>query len=132
MASKKGLSALKKKVHTVELNEYRTIVDQLGQFASDLSTQILETDDISVHVEAGFRVNIGQQFKIVLHVQTQTFRDILIRTYVPPTGYPVVVRFTGVERQAENNNELVRILYEEIPSNEGVQSRLQALLALAG
>lgn len=64
-------------------------------------------------------------------MKTQGFRDIILRAYVPDDGYPVVLSFVGQETEATNEQMLLQHLYDTIPSNADIQSRLRALRALA-
>jgi hypothetical protein len=53
---------------------------------------------IRVLVESGHRVNLGQQYSFVVDVPQAGLRDVLLRAYVPPDGYPVTLDLFEDER----------------------------------
>lgn len=111
--------------------EYDKVLQELEIFASKLDSEVLSGPNLEVLVEPGFKVNAGQQFKVVIVVKTQGFRDVLLRAYVPDDGYPVVLSFVGEEAAAADEQMLLQHLYETIPNNSDIQSRLRALRALS-
>ena len=110
---------------------YDKVVQELETFATKLDSDVLAGPNLEVLIEPGFKVNAGQQFKVVVVVKTQGFRDVLLRAYVPDDGYPVVLSFVGQEVEAADEQTLLQHLYDIIPSNADIQSRLRALRALA-
>lgn len=131
MTVTRDLSRFKQPTSPSLFPEYDKVVKELETFATKLDSDVLVDPNLEVLIEPGFKVNAGQQFKIVVVVKTQGYRDILMRAYVPDTGYPAVLSFVGEEQSAADEQALVQLLYEAIPSNSDIQSRLRALRALA-
>ncbi len=53
-----------------------------------------------VRLEPGYRVNLGQQFKLAIRLKDPEFSDFLFRAYVPPDGFPVTLDLFGDEHPA--------------------------------
>jgi hypothetical protein len=111
----------------IDLN---TVIQELVLFSEKLQTDILG-NNFEVIIEPSFQVNVGRRFNIVIVMKTQQFRDTLFCAYVPDKGFPVVLDFPGKEIIAEDDETLTKALYETIPNNEDIQSRLRAMIAIA-
>lgn len=131
MTVSRDLTRFKQPTSPEVFPEYDKVVQELETFATKLDSEVLGGPNLEVLIEPGFKVNAGQQFKVVVVVKTQGYRDIILRAYVPDDGYPVVLSFVGQEAEATNDQMLLQHLYDTIPSNADIQSRLRALRALA-
>jgi len=131
MTISRDLTRIKQLTSPKESAEYHKVLQELELFATKLNSEVLSGPNLKVLVEPGFKVNAGQQFKVVIVVKTQGFRDVLLRAYVPDDGYPVVLSFVGEEEAAADEQMLLEHLYETIPNNTDIQSRLRALRALS-
>ncbi|MFO0592498.1 MAG: hypothetical protein U0441_33450 [Polyangiaceae bacterium] len=69
---------------------FHDAVRKLRAIATALEAS-LAPDVIDVRVEAGHRVNLGQQYSLVVCVPKAGLRDVLLRAYVPTEGFPVTL-----------------------------------------
>jgi hypothetical protein len=88
---------LNKKVAAVLEDERETAPsahDQVVSKLQDLAAAIeasLVPGTIQVRIEPGYRVNLGQQYSFVFRIEKSSFRDVLLRAYVPVDGFPVTL-----------------------------------------
>lgn len=129
---KPDLSGLSAAVHQqLPFQAYHEVVGALRDFAAALVSDVIKTENIDVTLQHGFKVNQGQQFKLVLTIKPQSYTDVLLRAYVPDGGYPVVLDYVGIEKICPDLPALEAALYSDIGSNADIQSRLRAVIALA-
>ena len=76
---------------------YAAMENRLNEIVNWLQKQIDDTrGKAQVVLEPGHLVNAGQQFNVVIHIPKRNqYRDTLFRAYVPPSGTPVTLDFTG-------------------------------------
>ena len=60
---------------------------------------------VTVSLEPGWMVNLGQQLNVVVALPARNFRDTLFRAYIPVKGYPVQLDFFGEEPVTANSSE---------------------------
>lgn len=66
------------------------VVSKLRDLAAGIEASLTPgTGTIEVRIEPGYRVNLGQQYSFVFRIPKAGFRDVLLRAYVPPGGFPV-------------------------------------------
>src|SRR5580704_6965308 len=49
------------------------------------------SDAVQVRLEPSSRVNLGDQYRMVIRIPSQGFNDVLFRAYVPEDGFPVTL-----------------------------------------
>jgi len=59
---------------------------------------------ITVGLDPGWLVNLGQQLNVVVDLPERNFRDTLFRVYIPVKGYPVQLDFFGEEPLTANSS----------------------------
>lgn len=113
-------------------------VDVLDELADAIKRNVFGgMENVQVGLAPGFTVNMGQQYKVVVRVledrddQFPSYTDILVRTYVPSAGYPVVIDAFGEEKarcfsRAELEAELKKLL-----KHPDLRLRLESLKTLA-
>ena len=69
---------------------FNEAVQKLRSLAAALEASLVPSA-IEVRVEAGHRVNLGQQYSFVVRVPKAGIRDVLLRAYVPTDGFPVTL-----------------------------------------
>ncbi len=94
---KKKVAELLKEEAGDDLDPFRQAVGKLRELAEAVEASFPQ-DAVRVHVEAGHRVNYGQQYNFVVYVDKVKLRDVLFRAYVPPDGFPVTLDFFDIER----------------------------------
>jgi hypothetical protein len=71
-------------------DDYDRVVNKLQDLAAGIEASLTSgSATIEVRIEPGYRVNLGQQYSLVLRVPKTGFRDVLLRAYVPVDGFPV-------------------------------------------
>jgi hypothetical protein len=71
---------------------YQQVKHKLLTLAEAIRASIEPREDaVEVRLEAGHRVNLGQQFSFVVYVPLAKLRDVLFRAYVPVDGFPVTL-----------------------------------------
>lgn len=106
------LKELRTKVASVLKDErevsraYHDVLHELQAMAEAIEAS-LQPDAIEVRIEPGHRVNLGQQFLLVVRVPKADLRDVLLRAYVPADGFPVSLDlFDGQQPRCENLDDL--------------------------
>ncbi len=69
---------------------YQEVVKKLRVLATAVEAS-LSPGAVEVRLEAGHRVNLGQQYSMVVRVPKEGLRDVLLRAYVPSDGFPVTL-----------------------------------------
>src|SRR5579871_5752491 len=88
---------------------YTAMENRLNEIVNWLQKQIDDTRaKAQVALEPGHLVNAGQQFNVVIHIPNRNqYRDTLFRAYIPPSGAPVTLDFTGdVPERADTPDQL--------------------------
>ena len=129
--TKKDLTQHNPSLKNQAFAKYFEVENLLQEFASKLATELVAHKNVEPFYELGFKVNAGQQFKIGLRLTNYPFHDVLVRAYVPDDGYPVTLNYVGKELAVSSETELIEHLYDTIPTNEDVLSRLRGILAIA-
>jgi hypothetical protein len=93
--------------------------------------------NVEVLVVPGLTVNMGQQYKFVIHIKDDrdsefvSFKDTLFRVYIPADGYPVVVDLFGKERPSCDDKASLEAALVRLLRDEDFKLRLQGLKTLA-
>jgi hypothetical protein len=114
----------------VAYDAHYAVVRELNEFTSKVSSEILQHSNLTTSLKPGFVVSAGQQYSMLVKIRSSGFEDVVLRFYVPPEGYPVTMSYMGHEEVAHDEEQLIKALYETIPENQGVQSKLRAFLAI--
>ncbi|KYF93429.1 hypothetical protein BE17_22240 [Sorangium cellulosum] len=110
--------------------EYHDVLRELRAMAAAIEAELLP-DTIEVRVEPGHRVNLGQQFLLVVRVPKADLRNVLLRAYVPAEGFPVSLDlFDGQQPRCANLDELEREIIGFL-HHPDVKDRLLALKDIA-
>lgn len=114
-----------------ERNNTIVAVDLLRDFAQQVANSI-GTSEAKVTVELGHLVNLGQEYRVVIRAPQLHLVDILLRTFIPLDGFPVVVdMFAEGEMSCKDEDALVEALVS-LSKQSAVRERLtnirQALL----
>lgn len=67
---------------------YDQVLRKLRSLAAAIEAS-LSPSRIEVRVEQGYRVNLGQQYNVVVRIPRSDYRTVLFRAYVPVDGFPV-------------------------------------------
>ena len=129
--SDKDLTKHREKLTDEAYSNYYEVENELEEFANKLSGELVAHKNVAPYYELGVKVNAGQQFNVGLRLTNYPTHDILLRAYVPDDGYPVTLNYVGHEVVARDKEELLRQLYEVVPTNPDVMSRLRGILAMA-
>jgi hypothetical protein len=90
-----------------------------------------EAEAVQVRLEPSYRVNLGDQYRMVIRIPAQGFNDVLFRAYVPEQGFPVTLDLFDDDAPscpdvAALEQEIVKFL-----EHKDVKRRLLALKKLA-
>lgn len=129
-ALKKTVAELLQEDASGDLDRFKQAVGKLRELAEAVESSFA-ADTVRVHVEAGHRVNYGQQYSFVLYVDKARLRDVLFRAYVPTDGSPVTLDlFDGEQHECANIEELeTKVL--EFFKHKDVRARLLEIRQLA-
>jgi hypothetical protein len=109
---------------------YDQIVSKLLDLAAAIEASMVP-GTIEVRIEPGYRVNLGQQYSFVFRVPRASFRDVLLRAYVPVDGFPVTLDlFDDNHPACKTLEELEREIIGFL-GHRDVKQRLRALKAVA-
>ncbi len=86
---------------------------------------------LEVRVEAGHRVNLGQQYSFVVHVPKAGLQDVLLRAYVPKDGFPVTLDLFDDERRKCSTIEELEMTILNFLGHPDVKQRLLEVKDLA-
>lgn len=127
---KKKVAELLKEEAGDGLDRFRLAVGKLRELAEAVEASF-PADTVRVHVEAGHRVNYGQQYNFVVDVAKMKLRDVLFRAYVPPDGFPVTLDLFDTERpECANEGELEAKVLEFL-AHRDVRTRLLEIREIA-
>jgi hypothetical protein len=109
--------------------DYDRVVNKLRDLAAAIGESL--APGVEVRVEYGYRVNLGQQYSFAFHVPKIGFRDVLLRAYVPPGGFPVSLDlFDGNAPKCTSLDELEAEIIGFL-SHPDVKQRLLSLKDIA-
>jgi hypothetical protein len=129
---KKLVDGLKKSFAPVreQTNErYREAVDLLHAFAEQVAELINQPGGgtAEVKVELGHLVNQGQEHRIAIRAPEIGMSDYVLRAFVPPDGYPVVLdAFSEADRACATAESLVATLVE-LSAQPSMRQQLAAI-----
>jgi hypothetical protein len=106
--------------------DYDRVVQKLRDLAQAIEAS-LAPGAIEVRIEPGYRVSLGQQYTFAFRIPKIGFRDVLLRAYVPPSGFPVNLDMLDDQRRPCQTLEAVE---EEIIHFLGDPDVKQRLLSL--
>jgi hypothetical protein len=102
---------------------FKEVLRELRALASAIEDSLVP-DKITVRVEAGHRVNLGQQYSFVMRVPGADLQDVLLRAYVPGEGFPVTLDLFSDERPKCSSIEALEATILEFLANPDVKQRL--------
>jgi hypothetical protein len=129
---KKLVDGLKKAFAPVreQTNErYREAVDLLHAFAEQVAELINPPGGVvaEVKVELGHLVNQGQEHRIAIQAPEIGVSEYVLRAFVPPDGYPVVLdAFSEADRACPTAESLVAALVE-LSAQSSMRQQLAAI-----
>ncbi len=106
-----------------ERNDSLVALDLLQGFALQVKS-LIGSDNAKITVELGHLVNQGQEYRVVVRAPKINLVDILLRTFIPLDGFPVVVdMFAEGETSCKDENALVHALVR-VSKLQAVRERL--------
>ena len=107
--------------------------DRLTNITDFLQAQIDSSHKkAQVVVEPGHLVNAGQQFNIVIHIPARNnYQDTLFRAYIPASGAPVTLDFTGDEPERVDSADALEESVILFLSREPIRVMIRTLREIA-
>lgn len=127
---KKKVAELLKEEAGNDLERFRQAVGKLRELAEAVEASFT-ANTVRVHVEAGHRVNYGQQYNFVVYVDKAKLRDVLFRAYVPPDGFPVTLDLFDIERPECNDVGELENKVLDFLAHKDVKTRILEIRELA-
>jgi hypothetical protein len=87
--------------------------------------------DLTMTVEPGHSLSLGQQFNVTCRIDWRPFQSPLFRAYIPQNGDPVHFDFYGEQMVAANGDEEMKERVLEFVRNPDVMNRLMTLRHMA-
>lgn len=118
-------------IRRAPFQRYCEVVETLREFSALLSTQVLQTENITLSLRHGLATQSGQEFRLVARVLTQEYEALLLSCYVPEDPYPLVLDCMGVEDVLTDLTNLKDSLYQDVVGGSSFQASLRAMIALS-
>lgn len=113
-----------------DVTDYERVVGAVKEAATALSTAV-NIPGLSVSLETGFLVNMGQQYRFIVSVGSAGYKDTFFRLYVPPDGFPTTLQlFEGETRVCHSIDDLRREIMDFL-NRDAIKQRLRALMSMA-
>jgi len=90
-----------------------------------------DSEAVQVRLEPSYRVNLGDQYRMVIRIPGQGFNDVLFRAYVPEDGFPVTLDLFDDEAPSCPDVAALEREIVEFLDHKDVKRRLSALKKLA-
>jgi len=114
---------------TDDERKYDANYESLKQLAASIQ-QWFGKQPVSVLVEPGYQIDVGQQFNVVLQIPEKAIRDTLFRAYLAPDG-TVRFDFYGEDYVTCSNADEMGKRVQEFLSQPEVRSRMRVYKDLA-
>lgn len=124
------IKLLAQDVRAANQGSYEQVVAVVTETANALSAE-LGVPGLSFVLEIGHRVNLGQQYKFVVSVDSSRFKDTFFRFYVPFDGFPTTLQLFEGESKECNSVDEVRNAVLEFLGRPPIKQRLRTLITMA-